>query len=176
MNNCVYNNGFSLSPTGSVQFQRLGRIPHLVQPIAALIFIGRAFSLHLWCSLALLYRSFHYDDPKNGAEDFGMRHDSSSRPFPWMSQTFVICSSDRAFVDSQKRTKKLISHFWWRLILLFFHSGGFILVPLHFCLAGNQSGYTTLGYISGTAFAESLTAFLDGDCFILGMEKQWHYR
>jgi hypothetical protein len=55
--------------------------------------------------------------------------------------------------------------------LSFFHSGGFALVPLHFRLAGNQSGYTALDYISGTAFAESLTALLDGDGFILGLGK-----
>ncbi|KAH7003463.1 hypothetical protein EDB82DRAFT_17852 [Fusarium venenatum] len=54
---------------------------------------------------------------------------------------------------------------------IFFHSGGFVLVPLHFHLAGNQSGYTTRGYISGAAVAESLTALLDGDGFILGRGK-----
>jgi hypothetical protein len=52
-----------------------------------------------------------------------------------------------------------------------FHSGGFVLVPLHFHLAEDQSGYTTRGYISGTAFAESLTALLDGDDFTLGRGK-----
>jgi hypothetical protein len=65
MNNCIYDNEFSLSAIGYVQVRRFVHLPGLVQPIAALLSIGRAFSLHLWCSLALLIdHSFHYEDTK----------------------------------------------------------------------------------------------------------------
>jgi hypothetical protein len=50
MNNSVYCNEFSLSTTGPVQVRRLGHLPDLVQPIAALLFVSGAFSLHSWCS------------------------------------------------------------------------------------------------------------------------------
>jgi hypothetical protein len=125
MNNRVYYNEFSLSTTDSVQVRRLGHLPDLAQPITALLSVGRAFSLHLWCSLVSYRLLITLRGYQNVAEDLVMRHDSSSRPCPWASQTFAICSSDRAFVDNQKEKKKhIISHFRWRLIIVFFIAGG----------------------------------------------------
>lgn len=48
----------------------------------------------------------------------------------------------------------------------------------HFIFAwlGTSQDIQTLGYISGSAFAESLAAFLDDDVQDLGQEKQGHYR
>lgn len=76
-----------------------------------------------------------------------------------------------------RRHQSSISHCRWSL--LFYHfklQGGLFWCHFIFAWLGTSQDIQLLGYISGTAFAASLTALLDGEIFELEHEKQRRYR
>ena len=76
-----------------------------------------------------------------------------------------------------RRHQSSISHCRWSLLFCHFKlQGGLFWWHFIFTWLGTSQDRQLLGYISGTAFAASLTALLDGEIFELGHEKQRRYR
>jgi hypothetical protein len=110
---------------------------------------------------------------------------------PFASNSFLSFNSRHCFLElagsslfagrlqhSSTDEKSLNSHCQMAFTYLAFSPFAqrwIVLVPLHFRLAGNKSGYSDIGLYLGTAGAESLTAILDGGISILEHQGLRHY-